>query len=276
MQPTRLRPLGRAQRGVRLACAVAVGAALLAGCSGLRSPAPATSTTTAGATSSPTAVPTPAELAVPDGLERTVKAVLTDGALTTGESTFGEGAIQVVATFATRDAILALPAPEGARWEVQTDRSAVLVEDARPEVGGLAPPTAKDAAGTPVGTLVEGDGERLEVRLRARGTAQLPVTVTLDVAPSALERAVWAERLEGGRSLQVFPTAFGRSGSGAALEAVRQALVATEPEAGTSVMDKQLRCHALGAPTKESWNLEPWRPDVDYLDYLLARCNPAD
>ncbi len=238
------------------------------------SPAPATSTTTAGATSSPT--PAPAELAVSDGLGRTVTAVLSEGALTTGESTFGEGAIQVVATFATRDAILALPAPEGARWEVQTDRSAVLVDDARPEVGGLAPPTAKDAAGTPVGTLVEGDGERLEVRLRARGTAQLPVTVTLDVAPSARDRAEWADRLEGGRSLQVFPTAFGRSGSVAALEAVRQALAAAEPKAATSVMDKQLRCHALGAPTKESWNLEPWRPDVDYLDYLLARCNPPD
>ncbi len=248
----------------------------LAGCSGSPSPAPATSTTTAGTTSSPPAVPTPAELAVPDGLGRTVTAVLSDGALTTGKSTFGEGAIQVVATFATPDAVLALPAPEGARWEVQSDRSAVLIDDGRPDVGGLAPPTAKDAAGTPVGTLVEGDGERLEVRLRARGTAQLPVTVTLDVAPSALEKAVWAERLEGGRSLQVFPTAFGRSGSGAALEAVRQALVTAEPKAATSVMDKQLRCHALGAPTKESWNLEPWRPDVDYLDYLLARCNPVD
>ena len=248
----------------------------LAGCSGSPSPAPVTPSTTAGATSSPPTVPTPADLAVSDGLGRTVTAVLSDGALTTGESTFGEGAVQVVATFATRDAVLALPAPEGARWEVQSDRSAVLVDDARPEVGGLAPPAAKDAAGTPVGTLVEGDGERLEVRLRARGTAQLPVTVTLDVAPSALDRAEWADRLEGGRSLQVFPTAFGRSGSVAALEAVRQALAAAEPKAATSVMDKQLRCHALGAPTKESWNLEPWRPDVDYLEYLLARCNPVD
>ena len=40
-------------------------------------------------------------------------------------------------------------------------------------------------------------------------------------------------------------------------------------------MDHQLRCHALGVPGKETWNLEPWRPEVDYLAYLLARCNPT-
>lgn len=209
-----------------------------------------------------------------DALGRATTLTLSDGVLATGESTFGAGAYRVTATFASPDAVLTLPAPDGAAWEAQTDRSAVLAGDAVPEVGGAAPPTAKDAAGTPVGTLVGGGGDELEVTLRARGTATFPVVVTFDVATSALEKAVWAERLEGGRSLQTFPTAFGRSGSAAAVEAVRRALVTAEPEAGTSVMDKQLRCHALGAPTKESWNLEPWRPDVDYLDYLMARCNP--
>ncbi|WP_373790284.1 DUF2599 domain-containing protein [Achromobacter insuavis] len=61
----------------------------------------------------------------------------------------------------------------------------------------------------------------------------------------------------------------------AALEAVRAELAAVGPEARTTVMDHQLRCHALGAPGKDTWNLEPWRPELDYLAYLLARCNPT-
>ncbi|MBC7292192.1 MAG: DUF2599 domain-containing protein, partial [Actinotalea sp.] len=40
-------------------------------------------------------------------------------------------------------------------------------------------------------------------------------------------------------------------------------------------MRDQLECHALGAPDKESWNLEPWRPDVGLLATLAARCNPT-
>ncbi len=40
-------------------------------------------------------------------------------------------------------------------------------------------------------------------------------------------------------------------------------------------MHDQLTCHALGAPDKETWNLEPWRPDVGLLAVLAAACNPA-
>src|SRR5699024_1383242 len=108
-----------------------------------------------------------------------------------------------------------------------------------------------------------------------RSATTFPVQVEVEVSMLALEQVEWAGDLEGGRSLQVFPTTWGRSGSQAAQAAVWESVIALEPEAESDVMDKQLRCHALGAPDKESWNLEPWRPDVPYLDYLLARCNPV-
>lgn len=91
--------------------------------------------------------------------------------------------------------------------------------------------------------------------------------------PPAIERVEWAEDLEGGRSLQVFPTAWGRDPRAA--EQGWAEVIALEPEADTQVMELQFRCHALGAPEKESWNLEPWRPDVPFHEMLLARCNPT-
>lgn len=86
--------------------------------------------------------------AMTDGLRRTVTAVLSDGALTTGESTFGEGVVQVVATLATRDAVLALPAPEGARWEVQRSSRLSFLRD----IGPLS--RASRLEGSPLWTTV--------------------------------------------------------------------------------------------------------------------------
>jgi hypothetical protein len=40
-------------------------------------------------------------------------------------------------------------------------------------------------------------------------------------------------------------------------------------------MRDQLACHALGAPDKATWNLEPWRPDVGLLLIMAAGCNPT-
>jgi hypothetical protein len=51
-------------------------------------------------------------------------------------------------------------------------------------------------------------------------------------------------------------------------------LIVLEPEADTLGMYNQLMCHGLGAPDKPSWNLEPWRPEVDFLTTISAQCNP--
>ena len=239
--------------------------------------APPTASTppSVASTPAPAATDAPSRVELEDALGRTTTIALTDGVVGLTDGTLGAGSTTVTATFASAGATLTVPAPEGASWEVPRDGSAALLDDAVPEVGGMTPPVARDATGATLRAEVEAERGPVVVSLLARSATALPVTVTFDVATSALEKAVWADRREGGRSLPTFPTAVGRSGSQAALVAVRAALVAAEPEAATSVMDKQLRCHALGAPTKESWNLEPWRPDVDYMDYLLARCNPS-
>jgi hypothetical protein len=44
-------------------------------------------------------------------------------------------------------------------------------------------------------------------------------------------------------------------------------------------MREQFDCHwqfaELGHPGKTSWNLEPWRPEVDAVAMMSAGCNPG-
>lgn len=121
-----------------------------------------------------------------------------------------------------------------------------------------------DAAGAPAGDADE--------------TATTDDAAAWDVVVPLGTRAVrstdWGER-EGGRSLAVDPTAWARGAGQAGRELVWAQVVAAEPEADTPTMHDQLVCHAVGAPDKATWNLEPWRPDVGLLATMSARCNPA-
>ncbi|MBE9924495.1 DUF2599 domain-containing protein [Cellulosimicrobium cellulans] len=122
---------------------------------------------------------------------------------------------------------------------------------------------ADDAAGAPAGDADE--------------TATTDDAGAWDVVVPLGTRAVrstdWGER-EGGRSLAVDPTAWARGAGQAGQELVWAQVVAAEPEADTPTMHDQLLCHAVGAPDKATWNLEPWRPDVGLLATMSARCNP--
>lgn len=89
----------------------------------------------------------------------------------------------------------------------------------------------------------------------------------------AVESAVWGEA-EGGRSLAVTPSAWARARGQAAQEGLWAQVVALAPDADTPGMKAQLECHELGAPDKATWNLEPWRPDVDAIEMIRERCNP--
>jgi hypothetical protein len=107
----------------------------------------------------------------------------------------------------------------------------------------------------------------------------------------ALLDATWAVRGdEGGRSLQVTPAPWVRAAARLALsdisnvENTQAALAAVdqlwaelkekEPGADSLGMYNQLACHLLGAPDKDTWNLEPWRPEVDFIATVAAQCNP--
>ena len=138
----------------------------------------------------------------------------------------------------------------------------------------------------PDGTALVRDGATAVAGLRADPTGRLEAdgdaaVLTAHAEPTALwftARSIlqlaWGER-EGGRSLAVTPADWTRAGGAAAQELAAAQLVAAQPEAGTATMLAQLACHQLGARSKSTWNLEPWRPDVEWFEMIAARCNPT-
>lgn len=150
----------------------------------------------------------------------------------------------------------------------------VLVDGRRAEV------TLVPAAGTPSGTSSGVDATSSAPTDDAGGTgaagdgAIAAWDVVVPLGTQAVRSTDWGER-EGGRSLAVDPTAWARAAGQAGQELVWAQLVAAEPEIDTPTMHDQLLCHAVGAPDKATWNLEPWRPDVGLLATMAARCNPT-
>ncbi|WP_319453429.1 MULTISPECIES: DUF2599 domain-containing protein [unclassified Mycobacterium] len=83
-------------------------------------------------------------------------------------------------------------------------------------------------------------------------------------------------------SLRVYPTPAGRDASGrpgAAADEAWAEVLASAPDAAIPGMREQFMCHWNGAefvaPGKTSWNLEPWRPEVDATQMMAAGCNPG-
>lgn len=59
------------------------------------------------------------------------------------------------------------------------------------------------------------------------------------------------------------------------LDAAWREVVRRVPAADTSSMRMQFDCHAMYARGKETWNLEPWRPDVTQDEMTKTYCNPG-
>jgi hypothetical protein len=193
--------------------------------------------------------------------------------------------------------VLDVPEAVGGSVQVAPDRTVgVLREDGRLALGLAAPKAegtdgtqarvrwtdaeagASDGAeGTGTGTGTEDTGSTspaLVLDVSAVDPAVFPVVVTTHLGTSVVASASWGDR-EGGRSLAVTPTDWGRV-SGATGSATAWAdLLAVEPAADTPGMQTQLQCHLIGARDKATWNLEPWRPDLGLVEYALARCNPT-
>ena len=143
-----------------------------------------------------------------------------------------------------------------------TDRIREQISDIPSDLRGVASDVAQRA-----GSIVND----------AAANAQLP-------EEPALYSATWAYREdEGGRTLMVVPAQWVRDTARGINVAQTQAatnrlfdeLVNAEPEANSQAMLDQLRCHVLGVPDKDSWNLEPWRPDVGLAATIAALCNPS-
>lgn len=172
---------------------------------------------------------------------------------------------------------LDVPDGSGAAARGEPDRSASVASADGGLVLGVAPAeaTAPDGTRPQVRWLAADDGgPRLDLDLGAVDPAAFPLVVTTHLGTSVVASTSWGER-EGGRSIAVTPTDWGRV-SGVTGSAYAWAdLLAADPTADTPGMEEQLQCHLLGAREKATWNLEPWRPDVSLVEYALARCNPT-
>lgn len=107
-----------------------------------------------------------------------------------------------------------------------------------------------------------------------------PSPRTGDVTASGryVERVKWIAD-PNGRRLAVYPTDYARHDAPSTEWPLAWAeVVSREPEVDHRRLRDQFRCHAefttIVEPDKPSWNLELWRPDVGYLDTVVARCNP--
>lgn len=236
----------------RLVVALVAASVLLAACTG-----PAVTvdppSDTAGAPSVAATPAAPPPLTVTAG-PATITVQPLDPAAVPTATPVDDGSVRI--SVSTGESILTAPA--GTSFRALDDGSAV-VEDAG---GAFVAGVSTDAPGI---RLVQED----PTSVRLTGTAP----AGLWFAAAAVQDAVWG-KAEGGTSLAVTPSAWARAWSQAASVGLWSQLVAREPDADTPSMRAQLECHQLGAPDKDTWNLEPWRPDVSAVDMIAARCNP--
>jgi hypothetical protein len=117
----------------------------------------------------------------------------------------------------------------------------------------------------------------------------LAASLTLVGAPAAstqpayVDHVVWAKWGDLS-SLRVYPTAAAReasklAGTVAQADQAWSEVLAAAPDADIPGMREQFVCHwqyaELAQPGKTSWNLEPWRPEVDATTMLATGCNPG-
>jgi hypothetical protein len=171
--------------------------------------------------------------------------------------------------------------------DVDADGSITVLDDDGTPVAAIGPPAlpsgSEDSAPRIEVNDIDATHARVEVerprpvsRSESPGTADRtgPLPVTFVIGTQAIESATWGEN-EGGPSLALDPTDWARHAGEAGLDLIRTQLVAAEPDAGSTTMGDQLVCHAVGAPDKSTWNLEPWRPDVGLILTATAQCNPV-
>jgi len=103
-------------------------------------------------------------------------------------------------------------------------------------------------------------------------------------APPYIAETSWVS-YDGLPTLRVYLTPAGREVAGKFAKTSAQTgeawseLVGLAPDADTPGMRAQFLCHwnfaEFAEPGKPTWDLEPWRPDVDDGVMMLAGCNPG-
>lgn len=272
----------------RLAAPLLIWALALGGCGAPNTPAsPTTSPASAHSSASPTADPTTAD---PTESADIVGAVVIDAlgdqdgtgatiAQATGVDVSGEpgtGATLITELHAGQSVAMTVSGPEGMVAAPQLDGSVAVVSNETLVLGLSAPTVSPDVEGITWQESAPDNADSELTFLLTAPPASEPagaITVTVVVGQSAALSATWGHN-EGGQSLAVEPSAWGRAGGLTVMEYGWQSVVALDPDAKSTSMEHQFQCHALGAPNKEFWNLEPWRDDIGLLKFISTRCNP--
>ena len=130
-----------------------------------------------------------------------------------------------------------------------------------------------------------GGGVGLGVERISAHAAGLPVAVdrvavTSHASHPLVRRATWIDDPPG-YQLVVKPSKYGRKHAASyGSRALKQALSFARPAPVKMTKDmheslrNQLRCHAVFAPHKATWNLESFRPNVGYEQTVAASRNP--
>ena len=110
-----------------------------------------------------------------------------------------------------------------------------------------------------------------------------PAAADTAASPPFVDHTEWAHWGDLS-SLRVYPTPAGRDVAGssnndAAGDEAWSEVLALAPDADMPGMREQFMCHwtfaEVAQPGKTSWNLEPWRPEVDDQTMVDTRCNPG-
>lgn len=172
--------------------------------------------------------------------------------------------------------------PTGGRMSVSTDGGILVLDHAGGLQGGFAPPWARDSHGASVPTRYEVRGSTV-VQIIDTTNAAFPVVADPWLGVNLIDWAAWQYNAGYGWTLRVSPSWMARwtAGSYAVGAAGWDELYARYKNSGLNTnldgMRDQFICHeqvvAIRDPTKPTWNLDEWRPNVSYLQTVNASCN---
>jgi Protein of unknown function (DUF2599) len=107
-----------------------------------------------------------------------------------------------------------------------------------------------------------------------------PASADTTLPPPYINHVEWAKWGDLS-SLRVYPTQAGRVASTdfVSPEEAWGEVLTLSPDADIPGMQAQFICHwqfaEVAHPGKVSWNLEPWRPEVDDTEMVSTGCNPG-
>ncbi|MBB6174849.1 hypothetical protein HNR23_004909 [Nocardiopsis mwathae] len=169
-----------------------------------------------------------------------------------------------------------LDVPEGSSLELTSDGSVVVLDAQGEFVGGVAPPWAKDAQGTPVPTHYELDGTELVQVVEHRSEDVVYPVVADPYLGIKLISKVQTVNEKKGKRYKVTPTLYGRTMPVLAHRPAFQEVQDIAKIKFRQNLYDQFRCHPLSgiAIVKGTWNLESWRPNVGLAKTMAKKCNP--